>query len=222
MDNGPPPYFWDNKHDRYITVHAILGSLAALVTAPTAILVARYFRSWRHWNSVHLALNAFTAIFIVIAFALANVAVGDPHEYSGDGADLHHQLGLAIFIITLVQTILGIGVRFTKSPPFNYVTLQPKRNAIRYIHIAFGIATAAILYVQVYTGFDEWDQASASQTTVPRGVTIVFWVLFSIEVFAYVVGWIVMEPLAWRKRKNYLLSHPDSKDETVSQTHLMS
>lgn len=128
--------------DRYSSI-AILGSLAALVTAPAAILVARYFRSWRYWNYVHIGLNALTAIFVLIAFALANVATGE--EYTGPGGDLHHQLGLSVFIITLVQTVLGVGAAFTRHPRFNSVTLQRGRPALRFIHIAFGIATAAIL-----------------------------------------------------------------------------
>ncbi|KAK9898844.1 hypothetical protein P389DRAFT_193864 [Cystobasidium minutum MCA 4210] len=221
MDDGPAPYFWDNKHDRYITVHAIFGSLAALVTAPAAIVVARYFRSWRYWNIVHLSLNALTAIFIVITFALGNTALKRSNQYSGPSADLHHQLGLSIFIITLVQTILGIAARFTQPPPFNYVTLQARRPALRYIHIAFGIATAAILYAQVYTGFDEWNETSNSDTKVPYGVIVVFWVLFSIEVFAYIVGWIVMEPLGRKKRKMEAESRADVKESRNSQTFLI-
>jgi hypothetical protein len=206
------------------------------VTAPAAILIARYFRSWRYWNYVHIGLNALTATFILIAFALANAAVGE--EYTGEGGDLHHQLGLSIFIITLVQTVLGVGAAFTRHPRFNSVTLQKGRPALRFIHIAFGIATAAILCesgslssvsrpyplrlvlslsdldIQVHTGFEEWDQTSESETQVPRGIVITFWVLLSVEIFAYIVGWITMEPLAWRNRKAYMEAQPDTKEAT--------
>lgn len=124
---------------------AIFGSLAALITAPAAILVARYFRFWRYWSAIHIALNALTASLIVITFALGNAALRDANQYSGPSADLHHQLGLSIFIITMVQTILGIGAAFTRHPSSNAVTLQKKRHPLRFIHIAFGIATAALL-----------------------------------------------------------------------------
>lgn len=50
----------------------------------------------------------------------------------------------------------------------------------------------------------EWDENSESQTTVPNGVKIAFWVLLGIEVAAYVVGWIVMEPLGRKKRTREL------------------
>lgn len=81
----------------------------------------------------------------MITFALGNAAIDGAGQYSGPGADLHHQLGLAVFIITMVQVALGVGAAMTKYPPFNYVTLQAHRPALRYIHIAFGIATIAIL-----------------------------------------------------------------------------
>lgn len=75
---------------------------------------------------------------------------------------------------------------------------------------------------QVYTGFDEWDQTSKSQTTVPRGITIAFWVLFSVEIFAYIVGWVVMEPLARRQHKAFLDLHPEMKEGGGSRMNLMS
>lgn len=54
-----------------------------------------------------------------------------------------------------MQAILGLLAKVTHLPSFNYVTIQTKRNPLRLFHIFFGIATIAILYTQVYTGFDE-------------------------------------------------------------------
>lgn len=75
---------------------------------------------------------------------------------------------------------------------------------------------------QVYTGFNEWNEASASETTVPRGIVIAFWVLFSVEVFAYVVGWTIMEPLARKHRKEYLDGSSEPKEGKANRKHLMS
>lgn len=74
---------------------------------------------------------------------------------------------------------------------------------------------------QVYTGFDEWNETSNSETKVPYGVIVVFWVLFSVEVFAYIVGWIVMEPLGRKKRKMEAESRADVKESRNSQTFLI-
>ncbi|CAD6573479.1 MAG: hypothetical protein CYPHOPRED_005154 [Cyphobasidiales sp. Tagirdzhanova-0007] len=199
MDAAPTPIA-QSHHDRYIVAHATLGSLAALVLAPAAILSGRYLRTWRHWNVVHAILNAFTAILIIIVFALGLAALPIHNEFFGMGSDTHHKLGLATFLIVMVQAILGIGARAVKHPPHNYVTLQKKRNPLRLFHIAFGIGTAGVLYAQVYTGFHEWDIASESMTTVPRSVWIIYWILFSIEVFAYAVGWAISEPAGRKKR----------------------
>lgn len=58
---------------------------------------------------------------------------------------MHHQLGLAVFIIVLVQAILGLAAKVVRKPSFNYVTLQAKRHPLRLVHIVFGIATIALL-----------------------------------------------------------------------------
>lgn len=64
--------------------------------------------------------------------------------------------------------------------------------------------------MQVYSGFDEWDGNSESETTTPRGIRIAFWILFGVEVFAYGLGWAVMEPLG-RKKRARELAQEDSK-----------
>lgn len=74
---------------------------------------------------------------------------------------------------------------------------------------------------QVYTGFDEWNETSDSATTVPYGIIIAFWILLSVEIFAYIVGWISMEPLARKKRKVEAQESPHAKESRTSQTHLM-
>ena len=58
--------------------------------------------------------------------------------------------------------------------------------------------------MQVYSGFVEWNGNSESETTVPKGVRIAFWILFGLEVAAYGLGWVVMEPLGRKKRAREL------------------
>lgn len=120
---------------------AIFGSLAAFVTAPGAVLVARHCRAWRHWATVHGVLNAFTAIFLIVNY-------GTIHGVEGveAGQDFHTTLGTAVFAIVLAQTALGVAAKFTKRPPaFNYVTVQHGRSIVRYIHIVFGTVTLALM-----------------------------------------------------------------------------
>ncbi|CAD6594570.1 MAG: hypothetical protein ASARMPRED_000913 [Alectoria sarmentosa] len=201
MKAAPTPIS-QSKHDKYVIAHATLASIATLILAPAAILTARYLRAWRYWNIVHLALNALTAVFIIITFALGTAALpaGKSQQFFGMHSDTHHKLGLATFLIVMVQVVLGLGARVVKRPAYNYVALQTNRNPLRLFHILFGIATAGILYAQVYTGFQEWDDKSDSKTTTPKSVWIIYWILFAIEVLVYAVGWAVMEPLGWKKR----------------------
>lgn len=120
---------------------AVFGSLAAFVTAPGAVLVARYCRAWRHWATVHWILNAFTAIFLIVNYGTIQGVKGVEA-----GQDFHTSLGTAVFVIVLVQTALGVLAKFTSRPQaFNYVTIQPGRSVVRYLHIFFGIVTLALL-----------------------------------------------------------------------------
>lgn len=68
----------------------MLASIAALITAPAAILIARYFRSRAWWFKAHLILQALTVAFIVIAFVLSTVAVssgGHGTQFTGPKKD---------------------------------------------------------------------------------------------------------------------------------------
>jgi len=58
MDSAPVPIS-QSSHDRLIVAHAVLGSLAALVTAPL------------------------TVVFIIVTFALGNAALKNSNEVGG-------------------------------------------------------------------------------------------------------------------------------------------
>jgi len=209
MDAGPTPSITQSKHDRYALAHAVLISTATFVTVPAAVLAGRYLRKYSWWNNVHLALNLLTVALLIASFVCANIAVGGG-EYLGD-ADMHHMLGLAVFVIVLVTAVGGLAARFaTQTPRFNYVTINKERSWLRYLHIFLGIASAALLYAQLYTGFDEWNTTSESMTTVPTAVIIVFWVVFGIEVALYLLGWPLMETKGRKMRARELNSELDS------------
>ena len=143
-----------SKHDKYIIAHgalllncstrthcrclATLASVATLITMPLAVLAARCacistryaisdsradLRTWKHWNTVHAIFNITTVVLIIVSFALSNVAVGEA-EYTGADADLHHKLGLAVFVIVLVTGVGGIGAKLlTKAVSLPFCSL---------------------------------------------------------------------------------------------------
>lgn len=77
---------------------AVLGSIAALIIAPIAVLIGRYGRRWQHWAKVHTVLNIFTLILVGTAFGLGAAALPHPNEFFGEETDPHHQLGLAVSV----------------------------------------------------------------------------------------------------------------------------
>jgi len=205
-----------SMHDKLIIVHATFAGLAVMILVPAAIIFTRFLRLGRRtatsWFSTHSTLQFLALICIVIVFATGVSAVrggGHGSQFTGMGKDTHHDLGLAIFIIFLVQAMIGIASHFTQGPNqlptekgdhTHVPSVTAPRNRLRTVHLLFGLATTAILYAQVVIGFDEWDMTSDSMTPVPQGVRDVFWILFGLEIGMYFAGYI-FELARTRERK---------------------
>ncbi|KAJ7810525.1 hypothetical protein B0H14DRAFT_2863511, partial [Mycena olivaceomarginata] len=188
-------------HDFLIAAHSILTSVAALIAAPAAILIGRYFRSRSWWFKAHVTLQAFTAIFVITGTALSLVSVvhnGNGDQLTGRLKDPHHDLGLAILVLFLLQFVFGVVAHYTHSAGHSkgsaFPTLTTPKNPLRHVHVVFGIVMTALLYAGVETGMDEWDKAADSGTRVPKGIRTAYWVLFGLAVAAYLLGWI-LEPI---------------------------
>ncbi|KAJ7052287.1 hypothetical protein C8F01DRAFT_1171586 [Mycena amicta] len=192
-------------HDKMIIAHAVFACIAALFAAPAAILVGRYFRTRSWWFRAHLYLQSITAICVIVVFAVGLVAVssGASHtiQLTGPKADPHHDLGLAILILFLLQFFLGIAAHYSHSAgPAGaqkgaaFPTLTTPKHILRHVHVVCGVVMTALLYAGVKTGMDEWDMVSDMGTRVPEGIVVVYWLLFGIEVAVYLFGW-VLEPI---------------------------
>ncbi|KAJ6457369.1 hypothetical protein C8R45DRAFT_943314 [Mycena sanguinolenta] len=188
-------------HDSMIVAHAVLVSVATLLTAPAAILIGRYFRSRSWWFRVHVTLQTLTAIFVMVGVTVSLVAVnhnGNGTQLVGPKKDPHHDLGLAILILFLVQFALGVIAHYTHSAGHTkgaaFPTLTTPKNPLRHVHVVFGVVITALLYAGVKTGMDEWDRVADNATLVPKGVRVAYWVLFGLAVGAYLLGWI-LEPI---------------------------
>ncbi|KAF7292044.1 Cytochrome b561 domain-containing protein [Mycena indigotica] len=213
-------------HDKMIIAHAVFACIATLFTAPAAILIGRYFRGRPWWFKAHLWLQSVTASCIIIVFAVGIVAVlsGASHivQLTGPKADAHHDLGLAILILFLLQYLLGIAAHYTHSAgPAGaqkgaaFPTLSTPKHALRHLHVFCGVAMTALLYAGVKTGMDEWDTVSDMGTRVPSGIVVVYWLFFGIEVAAYLFGW-VMEPLRAKKTQRAAASLDGGSEEKVA------
>lgn len=108
--------------------------------------------------------------------------------------------GLAVFIIVMVQGIFGILAHPTRGPSATSPSaLFSRRHPLRPVHVLFGVAASGLLYAQVATGLDEWDETADSGTSVPYGIRVVFWVLLGVEVAAW-IGGVGLEAVVGRKR----------------------
>lgn len=77
-----------------------------MLIAPLGILIARYGRTMFKWFPVHRGMQFTAFLLIFIAFFLAIAAVGmegGPHF-----AYTHNKVGLALFILLIVQVLLGV------------------------------------------------------------------------------------------------------------------
>lgn len=165
---------------------AVFGSLAGLVLIPAAVLIARLRRQSSWWCKVHILLNAIAVLFIILAFGLGmgSVSTGDEGtQFSGEGSDLHHQLGLAIFILVILQASLGLYARV------NTKRAQSGKSPIRIAHIGSGVCTVALLYWLIWNGIHtEWVGMSTDGSSAPESVQVIFWVLVAIPLAAYLIN----------------------------------
>ena len=116
---------------------------------------------------------------LVFGFGMAAVSTqGLGTSFEGSNSDLHHKVGLSVFILLLIQATLGIIAH-----NFN------KGHLTRMIHIPLGIITAAGLYWQTWEGMhNEWTEMSVIMTDTPQSVQVLFWVFFLGAVSAYMLA----------------------------------
>ncbi|TNY20468.1 hypothetical protein DMC30DRAFT_439181 [Rhodotorula diobovata] len=183
---------------RMYIAHATLGSLAFLVAAPLAILVARVGRDSFRWFPLHALANTLTVVLVIVCFALATYEVG------GEFDDFHQKLGLALLILVLVQALLGLGAHFTRPTrltssrpslraPVTAPPAKPPRTfgVPRIVHVLLGLVTLALGWTQVANGlYVEWDENLSAVGNVPLAVKVVFWVLIGLWVASYLAAWV--------------------------------
>jgi hypothetical protein len=161
---------------------ATFACIAVLFTLPIAVLAGRYLRSRGPvWFRIHMIFNSITTFLIILVFGLGmgSVATQDTTTaFEGSSSDLHHKVGLSVFILVMIQASLGIIAHKFET---GHIT--------RKIHIPLGIVTVAGLYWQTWEGMhNEWAETSVMMTTTPMAVQVLFWVLVGAATSAYVLA----------------------------------
>ncbi|KAJ7071946.1 hypothetical protein C8F01DRAFT_222236 [Mycena amicta] len=169
-------------------IHAHLGFFAFLVGLPLGILISRYLRTFiNHWFWPHAIVNLlFTGPLVFATFALGYQLVdssGFPHFF-----DVHQQVGLALFILYLLQVSLGIFIHYVKFPSLTS-RIKGGRAPQNYLHAILGLAIVLLACWQTHHGlWYEWAYITGNAHPVNWRCKH-FWLGIVITICAlYVVG----------------------------------
>lgn len=84
--------------------HGVIAAITFLGVVPAAILIARFYhRNPRLALRMHIYLQILTVILTTIIFVLGYFAVGPDRSLTNP----HHGIGLAIYVLVLVQAVGG-------------------------------------------------------------------------------------------------------------------
>ncbi|GAA5866655.1 hypothetical protein JCM8547_002712 [Rhodosporidiobolus lusitaniae] len=187
------------RRDKVLIAHATLGSLSFTLFTPVAILLARFGRDRFEWFPSHAALNTASGVLVVVTFGLG------VKEGGGGFGDFHKRLGLTLFLLTLLQLLLGL-LSHSLTLPTHLTSSRPScsrpYSPLRLTHVLLGLLITALGYVQAGTGlYREWEKGSDGRGEVPEGVKGVFWALLGVTVALYLGAWVVGVKRSLRRKE---------------------
>ncbi|KAJ7872786.1 hypothetical protein B0H14DRAFT_3131444 [Mycena olivaceomarginata] len=165
-------------------IHAHVAFAAFLIGLPLGTLMARYLRTFTNsWFWPHVIVNLlFTGPIVLTAFALGyqatNIA-GVPHF-----VDPHQKTGLALFVMYLIQVLLGFFIHWVKFPS----RFPGGRAPQNYLHAILGLAIIALACFQTHFGmWNEWPFVTGNVHPIDvrykhfwLAIVIVIWSLYAI------------------------------------------
>lgn len=126
---------------------------------PAGILVPRIARGLtekRWWFPVHGAVNGLLGFGLVVAaFGIAKA------NFSGGYNSTHRKLGLALFVLCIFQTLLGLFTHFYQR--VHRLQTTAGRGPTNFIHMVLGLVIVAVGWSTVWEGLDaEWGMYSGT------------------------------------------------------------
>lgn len=159
---------------------AVFACIATLFTLPFALFVGRYRHIGAMWFKMHVLFTGITVFLVIVVFGLGIGAVSTARlgtQFIGIHSDLHHRVGLIVFVLFILQSILGILAHKT-----------PSGDLLRRIHVLIGIFAAAGLLGETWEGIHvEWAAKSTSKTVTPQLVQLIFWLFILVWATLYTV-----------------------------------
>lgn len=116
------------------------------------------------------------------------------HQLSHLVFSCKRRMGLALFILILLQATLGTFAHHTplapSSSPFSRPpTLSLSKSPLRLAHPALGLATAALGLAQLQTGIALWNYESKFNGTMGYSHAVL-WSVAGVAMAAYFAGWV--------------------------------
>ncbi|KAL6903077.1 hypothetical protein GGI43DRAFT_332480 [Trichoderma evansii] len=128
-----------HQYHTIILAHGIMAAMVFLFLIPFSVMLARFYtREPAHAIRYHARLHVFSGLLLVAAFILPFFAVGPKRSLSNP----HHGIGVAIFVMFVVQLLAGRLIQHIMKSRSLRVTL----------HKWLGRATALLGIVQVPLG----------------------------------------------------------------------
>ncbi|MBW0503967.1 hypothetical protein O181_043682 [Austropuccinia psidii MF-1] len=141
------------KHDILITLHATFLTIAWVLCAPAAIILARYLRDTSpNWVRVHWILQTLTVLLTFAGIACAAIAVG-----LGSHCDTpQKQMGLSVVIGMTAQAVEGSIIHRIRKRSHEKSS-PAKRPLINTLHSIFGRLLTVFAWVTIAFGIKEWE-----------------------------------------------------------------
>jgi hypothetical protein len=122
------------QYHSIVKAHGVLGSLVFLLLVPAAVMFARFYTRSPGWAvRYHAQIQIFGGLLLLAAFILGFFAVGPERNLSNP----HHGIGVAIFVMFILQLVGGRLVRhITKSRSLRVMIHQWSGRTIALLGIA--------------------------------------------------------------------------------------
>lgn len=158
-----------NRSNKLIIAHMVMMIVAWFILVPAGILIARYGRTFFKWFPYHRGIQIAAFVLVLIGFILIVVEVAQGG--GGHFNNTHSQAGLAVFIIMIVQIILGaVGHRFKRFNP------------TRIVHVVIGLGVTVTAIWNSTAGLALW------QWGPPRWAQWILWIWGGVLAIAYLAG----------------------------------
>uniref|UniRef100_V5EUT4 Cytochrome b561 domain-containing protein n=2 Tax=Kalmanozyma brasiliensis (strain GHG001) TaxID=1365824 RepID=V5EUT4_KALBG len=180
-----------NRNNKLIIAHMVFMIIAWFLLVPAAILVGRYGRTFFKWLPVHRNLQIAAFFSVLIAFILIIVEVGSGEHFDST----HAKLGLAIFIVMILQMVLGMIGHKTK-----------RFNVSRIVHVVIGLGITVAAVWNSAEGLSLWDWGP------PRWASWILWIWFGVLAIAYLAGLALLPRDLRQWRESQGTSNPEKRD----------